>query len=164
METLIPISDEHLEELKLNYDKKFIYDNTCKYRIKKSLNSAEITERLNEFDKDLDHISVPVAVSRLRKILLKIAEDSIGKVDRNKLKNPGENKNHVPWMNDECKLSKRKLNSSRKKYQEAIRSNVKESIKTNLRDKYFENRRSYHKICRKQERAYCLSKNKILIT
>ena len=88
METLIPISDEHLEELKLNYDKKFIYDNTCKDRIKELLNSAEITERLNEFDKDLDQISVPVAVSRLRKILLKIAEDSIGKVDRNKLKNP----------------------------------------------------------------------------
>ena len=45
LETLIPISDEHLEELKFNYD------NTCKDRIKKSLNSTEITECLNEFDK-----------------------------------------------------------------------------------------------------------------
>ena len=32
LETPIPITDEHLEELKLNYDKKFIYDNTCKDR------------------------------------------------------------------------------------------------------------------------------------
>ena len=71
-----------------------------------------------------------------------------------KLKNPRKNKNHVPWMNDECKLSKRQLNSSGKKYQEAITSNVKENIKTNLRDKYFENRRNYHRTCRKHERAY----------
>ena len=35
LETLIPLSDEHLEELKLNYDKKFMYDNTCKDKIKK---------------------------------------------------------------------------------------------------------------------------------
>ena len=73
METLNPSTDEHLEELKLNYDKKFIYDNTCKDRINESLNSAEITDRLNKFDKDLDKISVPVAVSRLREILLKVA-------------------------------------------------------------------------------------------
>ena len=63
METLLPISDEDMEELKLNYDKRFMYDYTCKDRIKESLNSAEKTELLNEFDKDLDQISVPAAVS-----------------------------------------------------------------------------------------------------
>ena len=57
-------------------------------------------------------------------------------------------------MNDECKLVKRQLSSSRKKYQEAIKSITDEHIKTNLRDKYFENRRNCHKVCRKQERTY----------
>ena len=78
----------------------------------------------------------------------------MGKIDFNKSENPKKSKNHVPWMNDEYKLLKRQLNISRKKYQEAIKSNVNENIKTNMRDKYFEDRRNYHKLYRKQERAY----------
>ena len=82
--------------------------------IKEALHSAEIIDRLNELDKDLDKITVPVVVSRLRKILLKLAEDSMGKIDFNKSENPQKSKNHVPWMNDECRLLKRQLNISRK--------------------------------------------------
>ena len=57
-------------------------------------------------------------------------------------------------MNDECKLLKRQLNISRKKYPEAIKSNANENIKTNMRGKYFWDRRNCHKLYRKQERAY----------
>ena len=57
-------------------------------------------------------------------------------------------------MNDDCKILKRELNSSRKKYQEAMKSNAGDDFKTDLEDKYFENRRNYRKLCRKQERAY----------
>ena len=153
-EEQIVITDENLKTLKLNYDKKFIYDSSCKDKIRELTSSAEITDQLTELSKDLDKITVPVAVSRLRKNLLKISEGSMEKIDFNKTGKTKNIKNHVPWMNDECKLLKRQLNSSRKKYQEAIRSNTDEHIKTNLRDKYFENRRNYHKVCRKQERAY----------
>ena len=103
-----------METLKTNYNKKFIYDNTCKETIKETLNSAEIIDRLNELDKDLDKITVPVAVSRPRKTLLKLAEDDMGKIDFNKSENPQKSKNRFPWMNDECKLLKRQLNISRK--------------------------------------------------
>ena len=96
LETLNPITDEHLEELKLNYDDKFMYDNTCKDRINESLNSTEITDHLNKFDKDLDEIFFPVAVSRQKNILLKVLEDSMGKVDLNKLRNPGKTKAMFP--------------------------------------------------------------------
>ena len=153
-ETQNPRTDENLENLKTNYNKKFIYDNTCKDAIKETLHSTEIIDRLNELDKDFDKITVSVAYSRLRKILLKLAKDSMGKIDFNKSENPQKGKNHVPWRNDECKLLKRQLNISRKKYQEAIKSNANENIKTNMRDKYFEDRRNYHKLYRKQERAY----------
>ena len=86
-ETQNPITDESLENLQKNYNKKFIYDN-CKDTIKETLQSAEIIDRLNVLDKDLDKITVPFAVSRLRKILLKLAEDSMGKIDFNKSENP----------------------------------------------------------------------------
>ena len=87
-ETQSSITDENLENLRLNYNQKFIYDNTSKDKIKESLNSVDITNHLNELDKDLDKITVPVAVSRLRKILLKIADKSMGKANFNKSQNP----------------------------------------------------------------------------
>ena len=87
-ETQSSITDENLENLRLNYNQKFIYDNTSKDEIKESLNSVDITNHLNELDKDLDKITVPVAVSRLRKILLKIADKSMGKANFNKSQNP----------------------------------------------------------------------------
>ena len=152
-ETQNPITDENLENLQENYN-KFIYDNKCKDTIKETLHSAERIDQLNELDKDLDKITVPVAVSRLRKIVLKLAEDSMGKIDFNKSENPQKSKNHVPWMNDECKLLKRQLNISRKKYQEAIKSNANENIKTNIRDNFFCLQNTYHKLYRKQERSY----------
>ena len=49
---------------------------------------------------------------------------------------------------------KRQTEFIQKKYQEAIKLNANELIKTNLRDKYFENKRNYHKLSRKQERMY----------
>ena len=51
------------------------------------------------------------------------------KIDFNKTGKTKNIRNHVPWMNDECKLLKRQLNSSRKKYQEAIKSNTDEHKK-----------------------------------
>ena len=87
-ETQSLITDENLENLRLNYNQKLIYDNTSKDKIKESLNSVDITNHLNQLDKDLDKIAVPVAVSRLRKILLKIADKSMGKANFNKSQNP----------------------------------------------------------------------------
>ena len=90
------INDENLKTLKLNYDKKFIYDNSSKDKIRELTSSAEITDQLTEFSKDLDKITVPVAVCRLRKILLKISEGSMEKIDFNKTGKTKNIKNHVP--------------------------------------------------------------------
>ena len=67
-------------------------------------------------------------------------------------------------MNDECKLSKRQLNSSRKKYQEAIRSHVKENIKTNLGVSILKTEETIIKYAENRKGLTGLSKNKILIT
>ena len=118
-EEQIVITDQDLKTLKLNYDKKFIYDSSCKDKIRELTSTAKITNQLMELSKDLGKITILVVVSRLRKILLKISERSMEKLDFNKTGKTKNIKNHVPWMNSECKLIKRQLTSSRKKYQEA---------------------------------------------
>ncbi len=57
-------------------------------------------------------------------------------------------------MNETSKLSKSKLNKTRKIYQKLIRSTSSELARMNSRDNYFQARREHHSICKKLEKQY----------
>ena len=64
-------------------------------------------------------------------------------------------------MNEECKALKGQLNSARKRYQESIRIHSDAKKQAELRDAYFNERRNYHKKCRKLEDLTGANKSKI---
>ena len=103
----------------------------------------------------MNDITVPEAVSRLRQIFVNISGKSFQKTNFGKvgINKKGKHKK-VPWTNEECKALKGQLNSARKRYQESIRIHSDAKMQAELRDAYFNERRNYHKKCRKLERSY----------
>ena len=148
--------DENLEKLKGNYDCRFEYADKDREKNKTVINSENITKSLHDLEKSLDDITVSVAVSGLRQILLKISEDSFQKIKTDKSKHQKISKKFVPWMDYDCKQLKCELKASRKQYQEAIKLDFENSLRLTLRDSYLKNRRNYHKLCRKEERKNLL--------
>ena len=103
----------------------------------------------------MNDITVPEAVSRLRKIFVNILDKSSGKTNFGKVGINKKGKHEkVPWMNEECKALKGQLNSARKRYQESICIHSDAKKQAELRDAYFNERRNYHKKCGKLERSY----------
>ena len=91
-------------------------------KICETLNSDKLKDELLNLDTNLNDISVTEAVSNLRQILIKISNESLKKTKLWTDNKHKPKKNYAPWMNDQSKQSKAKLNRARKKYQNAIRS------------------------------------------
>ena len=74
------LKDDLFIDVKNDYNCSFKYIDESKEKIAESLNKDEIQSPLKESNDCLDEISVSVAVVTLRNILIKVSEESLGKL------------------------------------------------------------------------------------
>ena len=96
--------------------------------------------------------SVTEAVSNLRQILIKISNENLKKTELWADSKRKPRNNYAPWMNDQSKQSKAKLNRARKKYQNAIGSDRTTSYLLKFREEYLKTRKEHQYLCKKLEK------------
>ena len=148
------------DDLKDNYNCKYIPCEDYRQKIKECLNSIEMKNELENLRSriTIDNISQADTIALLRNICIKLSDNSLRKIKFANSNDSYKGKNFQEWYDEDCKQAKKEVNKYRKLYQEALRNKLSQT-ETKLRKEHFL-KQSTLLIRSREKRRECIGKGK----
>ena len=156
--------ETNFDDLKDNYNCKYIPCEDYRQKIKECLNSIEMKNELENLRSriTIDNISQADTIALLRNICIKLSDNSLRKIKFANSNDSYKGKNFQEWYDEDCKQAKKEVNKYRKLYQEALRNKLSQTETKLRKEHFFKAINSFNSIKRKKERMYWKRKREAL--
>ena len=156
--------ETNFDDLKDNYNCKYIPCKDYRQKIKDCLNSNEMKNELENLRSKItnDNISQADTIALLRNICIKLSDNSLRKIKFANSNNSYKGKNFQEWYDEDCKQAKKEVNEYRKLYQETLRNKLSQTETKLRKQHFFKAINSFNSIKRKKERMHWKRKREAL--